>query len=162
MDGRSALAPIADKVERGERLTRDDALALFHSNDLLTSDGSPTWRTAGATAIACASRRISTSTHERVCAAQHLRILLLRAHATGGRGVHAEPREVFAEADAARDNLRASSTSWGAASQAAARLLRRHVPRPSRPRHPDVHIKALTAVEIAHLARIEKLSSPTS
>jgi len=29
-------------------------------------------------------------------------------------------------------------------------------------RHPDVHIKALTAVEIAHLARIEKLSSPTS
>src|SRR5437588_9026356 len=25
-------------------------------------------------------------------------------------------------------------------------------------RHPDVHIKALTAVEIAHLARIEKVS----
>ncbi len=36
MDGRSTLAPIADKVERGERLTRDDALALFQSNDLLT------------------------------------------------------------------------------------------------------------------------------
>src|SRR2546429_270788 len=36
MDGRSALAPIADKVERGERLTRDAALALFHSHDLLT------------------------------------------------------------------------------------------------------------------------------
>ena len=38
MDGRSALAPLADKVEHGERLTRDDALALFASNDLLTID----------------------------------------------------------------------------------------------------------------------------
>src|SRR5256885_10592995 len=28
----------------------------------------------------------------------------------------------------------------------------------SKARHPDVHIKALTAVEIAHLARIEQLS----
>src|SRR5205807_10399259 len=30
------LNPIAEKVERAERLTRDDALALFASNDLLT------------------------------------------------------------------------------------------------------------------------------
>src|SRR5256885_15462208 len=28
----------------------------------------------------------------------------------------------------------------------------------SKARHPDVHIKALTAVEVAHLARIERLS----
>ena len=31
-----ALVPIAQKVERAERLTRDDGLALFQSNDLLT------------------------------------------------------------------------------------------------------------------------------
>ena len=31
-----ALAPIADKVSRAERLTRADALALFQSSDLLT------------------------------------------------------------------------------------------------------------------------------
>src|SRR2546422_11300087 len=31
-----ALSPIAEKVERAERLTHDDALALFHSPDLLT------------------------------------------------------------------------------------------------------------------------------
>ena len=30
------LGPIAEKVARNERLTRDDALALFQSNDLLT------------------------------------------------------------------------------------------------------------------------------
>ena len=37
-DGRTdpQLIPIATKVERGERLTREDGLALFASNDLLT------------------------------------------------------------------------------------------------------------------------------
>ena len=30
------LRPIAEKVERGERLTREDGLALFASADLLT------------------------------------------------------------------------------------------------------------------------------
>ncbi|HYT70712.1 MAG TPA: hypothetical protein VEK78_04975, partial [Gemmatimonadales bacterium] len=41
-DGRSggrqdpALAPVVDKVERGERLSREDGLALFDSHDLLT------------------------------------------------------------------------------------------------------------------------------
>src|SRR5204862_6785888 len=32
----AALLPIADKVQRNERLTRDDALVLFNSPDLLT------------------------------------------------------------------------------------------------------------------------------
>src|SRR5207237_1869498 len=32
----ATLNPIAEKVERAERLTRDDALALFQSSDLLT------------------------------------------------------------------------------------------------------------------------------
>ena len=36
MDGRSALDTIAEKVARAERLSRDDALALFRSTDLLT------------------------------------------------------------------------------------------------------------------------------
>ena len=31
-----ALDPIAEKVERGERLTPEDALALFRSPDLLS------------------------------------------------------------------------------------------------------------------------------
>ena len=39
-----------------------------------------------------------------------------------------------------------------------ARVLRRDVPRRSRRDIPHVHIKALTAVEIAHIARIEKMS----
>ena len=30
------LTPIEEKVARNERLSRDDALALFHSNDLLS------------------------------------------------------------------------------------------------------------------------------
>src|SRR5438445_13387433 len=32
----AALAPITTKVSRGERLSREDALALFESDDLLT------------------------------------------------------------------------------------------------------------------------------
>ena len=66
--------------------------------------------------------------------------------------------EVFAEAEQARGmpTTRVPHRRRPAP-QAAAELLHRHDPRASRSGIPHVHIKALTAVEIAHLARIEKI-----
>jgi len=78
------------------------------------SDGSPDLgETAGATGDRVCFAANQTSPHQRVRAAQHLRILLLRAHATGGRRVHAEPRRSLRRGRRARTTPRASSTSWG-------------------------------------------------
>src|SRR5439155_1339635 len=66
--------------------------------------------------------------------------------------------EVFAEADAARDNPTREFHIVGGLHPKLRLAYYVDMFRGLKARHPDVHIKALTAVEIAHLARIEKLS----
>src|SRR3989442_4992996 len=66
--------------------------------------------------------------------------------------------EVFAEADAARDNPTREFHIVGGLHPKLRLAYYVDMFRGLKTRHPDVHIKALTAVEIAHLARIEKVS----
>src|SRR2546427_418037 len=66
--------------------------------------------------------------------------------------------EVFAEADAARDNPTREFHIVGGLHPKLRLAYYVDMFRGLKARHPNVHIKALTAVEIAHLARIEQLS----
>src|SRR2546423_2199039 len=66
--------------------------------------------------------------------------------------------EVFAEADAARDNPTREFHIVGGLHPKLRLAYYLNLFRGLRERHPGVHIKALTAVEIAHLARLEGLS----
>src|SRR5207253_5908619 len=66
--------------------------------------------------------------------------------------------EAFAEADAARDNPTREFHIVGGLHPKLRLAYYLNLFRGLRERHPGVHIKALTAVEIAHLARLERLS----
>jgi len=154
-----ALRPITEQVERGERLTREDALALFNSADLLT---------IGRLAHAANRRRNG----DRVCFAanQHLNptnVCVLRntcvfcsfARMPQEEGAYTRTLDdVFAEADAARDNPTREFHIVGGLHPKLRLSFYLDLFRGLRARHPGVHIKALTAVEVAHLARIERLS----
>src|SRR3989454_10498254 len=70
--------------------------------------------------------------------------------------------EVFAEAAAARDNPTREFHIVGGLHPKLRLAYYVDMFRGLKARHPTVHIKALTAVEIAHLARIAQLSGRTS
>jgi len=159
MNGRSALAPIADKVERGERLTRDDALALFHSTDLLTigrlADQANRRRNGDRVCFA-ANQHINPT---NVCVLRNTCVFCSFARMPQEAGAYTRSLdEVFAEADAARDNPTREFHIVGGLHPKLRLAYYVEMFRGLKARHPHVHIKALTAVEIAHLARIEKLS----
>ena len=67
--------------------------------------------------------------------------------------------EVFAEADAARDNPTREFHIVGGLHPKLSLAYYLDMFRGLKQRHPDVQIKALTAVEVAHLARLEKIST---
>src|SRR3989449_8404225 len=159
MDGRSALAPIADRVERGERLTRDDALALFHSNDLLTIGrlaDQVNRRRNGDRVCFAANQHINPT---NVCVLRNTCVFCSFARMPQEEGAYTRSLdEVFAEADAARDNPTREFHIVGGLHPKLRLAYYVDMFRGLKARHPTVHIKALTAVEIAHLARIEQLS----
>jgi aminodeoxyfutalosine synthase len=154
-----ALFPIADKVLRGERLSRQDALALFASHDLL-----------GVGALADWSNRQQNGDRVFVCANQHLNptnVCILRATCTfcsfartpkedGAYTMSLE--EAFHEAALARDTPVREFHIVGGLHPRLRVSYYEDLIRGLKERHPGVEIKALTAVEIAHLARIEKTS----
>ncbi|HEY3278935.1 MAG TPA: aminofutalosine synthase MqnE [Gemmatimonadales bacterium] len=155
-----SLRPISDKVERGERLTREDGLALFASADLLTIG-----RLAD-----LANRRLNG---DRVCFAanQHINptnVCILRntcvfcsfARMPKEDGAYTRSLdEVFAEADAARDNPTREFHIVGGLHPKLRLEYYLDMFRGLKARHPGVMIKALTAVEVAHLARLERMSN---
>lgn len=154
-----ALGPIADKVASGERLSDEDALSLYRSPDLL-----------GVGALADAANRARHGDVVTFAANQHINptnICILRktcvfcgyARLPKEEGAYRYTMEqVMAEAAQARDGLTREFHIVGGLDMQAGlsyyaemfRMLKRELP--------HVHIKALTAVEIAHLARIEKRS----
>ncbi|MGH7537253.1 MAG: radical SAM protein, partial [Gemmatimonadales bacterium] len=155
-----ALRPVSDKVERGERLTRADALALFDSPDLLT---------IGALADLANGRRngdrVSFAANQHinptnVCVLRNTCVFCSFARMPQEDGAYTRSLEdVFAEADAARANPTREFHIVGGLHPKLRLSYYLDMFRGLKQRHPDVHIKALTAVEVAHLARIEKLST---
>lgn len=154
-----ALLPIADKLAAGERVTERDALTLFETPDLL-----------GVGAMADAVNRARNGDLVTFASNQHINptnVCVLRKTCVFC-GYARLPKEdgafrytmeqVMAEAERARDGMTREFHIVGGLDMKAGlayytemfRLLKRELP--------HVHIKALTAVEIAHIARIEKMS----
>ena len=164
-DGRSggrqdaALAPVVDKVERGERLSREDGLALFDSHDLLTigrlADLANRRRNGDRVCFA-ANQHINPT---NVCILRNTCVFCSFARMPKEDGAYTRSlEEVFAEADAARDNPTREFHIVGGLHPKLRLAYYLDMFRGLKARHPEVMIKALTAVEVAHLARIERQS----
>lgn len=153
------LEPIAGKVLAGERLTREEGITLFDTHDLLA---------VGALADHVNRRRNGDRVF--LCANQHLNptnVCILRATCTfcsfarkpKEEGAYTmELEEAFHEASLARDTPVREFHIVGGLHPKLRVSYYEDLIRGLRERHPGVEIKALTAVEIAHLARIEKTS----
>jgi aminodeoxyfutalosine synthase len=155
-----ALAPIADKIEHGDRLTREDGALLFRSPDLL-----------GVGAMADASNRARYGDRVTFAANQHINptnVCILRktcvfcsyARLPKEEGAYRYTLEqTLAEAAHARNGLTREFHIVGGLDMQAGLAYYQTMFRALKKEHPQVHIKALTAVEIAHIARIEKMSN---
>jgi aminodeoxyfutalosine synthase len=154
-----ALGRIYDSVLAGERLDRADGIALFESPDLLAIG-----------ALADAVNRAKNGDRVFLTANQHLNptnVCILRATCTFCSFAR-KPKEdgaylmtldeAFHEAALARDTPVREFHIVGGLHPKLRLSYYTDLIRGLKERHPGVEIKALTAVEIAHLARIEKSS----
>ncbi|MGH7694327.1 MAG: radical SAM protein, partial [Gemmatimonadaceae bacterium] len=154
-----SLHPIAEKIGQGKRLDDADGLVLFHSSDLL-----------GVGALADAVNRARHGDVVTFAANQHINptnVCVLRktcvfcgyARLPKEEGAYRYTLEqVLAEAEQARDGLTREFHIVGGLDMQAGLEYYTTMLRALKRELPHVHIKALTAVEIAHIARIEKMS----
>ncbi len=157
----SALHPIAEKVSRAQRLDDSDALTLFQSSDLL-----------GVGALADAVNRARHGDVVTFAANQHINptnVCVLRktcvfcgyARLPKEEGAYRYTLDqVLAEAQQASGEgaLTREFHIVGGLDMQAGLAYYTEMFRALKREFPQVHIKGLTAVEIAHLARIEKMS----
>ena len=154
-----ALRPIGEKLVAGERLTLADGVTLYASPDLL-----------GVGALADAANRARHGDRVTFAANQHINptnICILRT-TCAFCGYARLPKEngayrytldqVLAESDRADGTITREFHIVGGLDMQAGLAYYQSMFRALKERHPQVHIKALTAVEIAHIARIEKMS----
>lgn len=155
-----ALRPVGRKVEEGIRLTEADALALFESSDLI-----------GIGALADFANQRANGDRVYFSANQHLNptnVCILRKTCTfcsfarmpKEDGAYTRSLEdVYEEAAIAGDGPTREFHIVGGLHPKLRLDYYLEMFRGLKERHPNVHIKALTAVEVAHLARIEKMST---
>ena len=153
------LHAVADKVLAGERLTPGDGLALFRTNDLL-----------GLGVMADAANRARHGDVVTFAANQHINptnICILRktcvfcsyARLPKESGAYRYTMEqVWDEAAQVEGNMTREFHIVGGLDMHAGLAYYDEMFRGLKQRHPQVHIKALTAVEIAHIARIDKMT----
>ena len=154
-----ALLPIADKVTQGERLTHEEGALLFRTPDLV-----------GVGALADAANRARHGDRVTFAANQHINptnVCILRktcvfcsyARLPKEDGAYRYTLEqTLDEAAHARNGLTREFHIVGGLDMKAGLEYYTTMFRALKAEHPQVHIKALTAVEIAHVARIEKMS----
>jgi len=154
-----ALRPIAEKLAAGQRLDDADGLTLYQSPDLL-----------GVGALADAVNRAQHGSVVTFAANQHINptnVCILRktcvfcgyARLPKEDGAYRYTLEqVLAEAEPARNGLTKEFHIVGGLDMKAGLEYYATMFRALKREFPHVHIKALTAVEIAHIARIEKMS----
>jgi aminodeoxyfutalosine synthase len=155
----AVVARIARKIDAGERLDAADALALYDSSDLM-----------GLGALADRVNRAKNGDTVTFAANQHINptnVCVLRTTCTFC-GYARLPKEsgayrytidqVLAEAANAADGLTKEFHIVGGLDMKAGLAYYQEMFRALKSNFPHVHIKALTAVEIAHVARIEKMS----
>ncbi len=154
-----ALLPIGEKLSTGVRLSPADGATLFRSPDLI-----------GVGAMADAANRAKHGDRVTFASNQHINptnVCVLRktcvfcgyARLPKEEGAYRYTIEqVLAESDRADGTLTREFHIVGGLDMQAGLAYYTTMFRALKARHPQVHIKALTAVEIAHIARIEKMS----
>src|SRR5574338_341219 len=155
-----ALLPIADQVEAGERLSLDAGEALFLTYDLLglgTLAAFANQRRNGDRVYISANQHINPT---NVCILRNTCTFCSFARMPKEDGHYTRSlEEVFHEAERARGAPTREFHIVGGLHPKLRLSYYTDMLRGLKERHPEVHIKALTAVEIAHLARIERISS---
>ena len=154
------LTPIRDKVEAGQRLSGDDALLLYETPDLLGLGylaDLANRRANGDRVFFSANQHINPT---NVCVLRNTCVFCSFARMPREDGAYTRSlAEVYAEAEQARGTPTREFHIVGGLHPKLRLSYYTDMIRGLKARHPHVHIKALTAVEIAHLARIEKTSS---
>jgi len=154
------LISIAEKVEAGERISREDAIALFETDDLLAVGSMADLvnrRLNGDRVYYVANQHINPT---NVCILNKVCVFCsygVRPLAEDAYTMSLE--EVYAEADAARHSPTREFHIVGGLHPKLPLSYYTDMIRGLKERHPHVHVKALTAVEIAHLARIEGVTT---
>jgi aminodeoxyfutalosine synthase len=153
------LRPVGEKVGSGTRLSHTDAELLFTSPDLL-----------GVGMLADYANRLKHGDVVTFAANQHINptnVCYLRktcvfcsfARLPKEEGAyHYTLDQVFTEAETAASGLTKEFHIVGGLDMKAGLEYYSEMFRGLKSRYPHVHIKALTAVEIAHIARIDKMS----
>jgi aminodeoxyfutalosine synthase len=154
-----ALKPIADKVERGERLSFEDGATLFRSNDLngigTLADAVNTARHGNRVTFA-ANQHINPT---NICTLRKTCVFCSYARLPKEEGAYRYTLEqTLAEAKSANSTMTREFHIVGGLDMKAGFEYYAEMFRALKREHPQVHIKALTAVEIAHVARISKMS----
>jgi aminodeoxyfutalosine synthase len=154
-----ALRPIADKILAGERLTMDDGAALFRSPDLLglgrMADAVNRARHGDVVTFA-ANQHINPT---NVCYLRKTCVFCSFARLPREDGAYRYTLdETFAEAAPAAEGLTREFHIVGGLDMKAGFAYYADMFRGLKERFPHVHIKGLTAVEIAHIARIDHMT----
>src|SRR4026207_1670564 len=154
-----ALVPAGEKVLNGQRLDRADALALYETADFLALGSLAAYANEmknGDRVFFSANQHINPT---NVCVLRNTSTFCSFARMPREDGAYTRSlEEVYAEADQAHGTPTREFHIVGGLHPKLRLSYYTDMIRGLKERHPEVHIKALTAVEIAHLARIEKRS----
>jgi aminodeoxyfutalosine synthase len=154
-----ALRPIGEKVLAARRLDHGDGLALYATNDLIGLGllaAFANQRRNGDRVFFSANQHINPT---NVCVLRNTCVFCSFARMPKEDGAYTRSLEdVYAEAEQARGMPTTEFHIVGGLHPKLRLSYYTDMLHGLKERHPTVHIKALTAVEIAHLARIEKIS----
>jgi aminodeoxyfutalosine synthase len=153
------LHPIAEKVLRGERLDRAEGMVLYQTADILGLGELAAFanqRVNGDRVFFSANQHINPT---NVCILRNTCVFCSFARMPKEEGAYTRSlEEVYHEAEQARGAPTREFHIVGGLHPRLRLSYYTDLIRGLKERFPQVHIKALTAVEIAHLARIEKTS----
>jgi len=154
-----SLRAVAEKVLAGTRLDPADGVALYHTPDVLGLGELAAWANArknGDRVFFSANQHLNPT---NVCVLRKTCVFCSFARLPKEDGAYTRSlEEVFHEAEVARGAPTREFHIVGGLHPKLRLSYYADMFRGLKERHPEVHIKALTAVEIAHLARIEKCS----
>ncbi|HET9986389.1 MAG TPA: aminofutalosine synthase MqnE [Longimicrobiales bacterium] len=151
------LDSIAEKVLAGERLDAEDGVALFDSHDLLTIGAMADWtnrKKNGDRIFFVANQHINPT---NVCILRNTCVFCSFARMPKEEGAYTmSVEEAVAEGDIIKDSPVREFHIVGGLHPKLTVGYYEEIIRGLKERHPGVEVKALTAVEIANLARVEK------
>lgn len=155
-----ALRPVAEKVLAGRRLDPADGLALYATPDLIGLGRLADWKNRqanGDRVFFSANQHINPT---NVCILRNTCTFCSFARMPKEEGHYTRSLdEVYHEAEQARGTPTKEFHIVGGLHPKLGLSYYTDMIRGLKERHPQVHVKALTAVEIAHLARVEKTST---